>query len=96
MLLRAVFASLTLSARILTSIEHKPKMTAPNPGRQSPDPEHQTDAQQGAMATNVNNQGGAPSQEYAKEASDDQKLNLASNPTHPLAKHSEETTSKKG
>ena len=70
-------------------------MSAPNAGRQSPEPEQQSDAQQGTMATNANDQGGAPSQEHAKDASDDQKSKLASNPTHPLAKHAEETTSKK-
>ncbi|KAF2473522.1 uncharacterized protein BDR25DRAFT_283132 [Lindgomyces ingoldianus] len=71
-------------------------MSAPNAGRQSPGPESQTGAQQqDPVAMNPNEQGGAPSQSHAKEASDDQKANLASNPTHPLAKHSEETTSKK-
>ncbi|KAK7191469.1 hypothetical protein DPSP01_002931 [Paraphaeosphaeria sporulosa] len=70
-------------------------MSAQNGGRQSPEPEQQTGAQQSdAPATDINNQGGAPS-EGTKQANDDQKANLQSNPTHPLAKHAEETTSKK-
>ena len=71
-------------------------MSAPNAGRQSPDPERQSGAQQqDPVASKPNEQGGAPSLDHAKEASDDQKAALSSNPTHPLAKHSEETTSKK-
>jgi hypothetical protein len=70
-------------------------MSAPNAGRQSPSPEGQTGAQQQAPpASNVNDQGGAPSQDYAKESSDDTKAALSSNPTHPLAKSAEEKTSK--
>ncbi len=69
-------------------------MSAPNAGRQSPEPERQTDSQQAAPATNVNEQGGAPADKNAKEASEDQKSGLESNPTHPLAKASEEKTSK--
>lgn len=70
-------------------------MSAPNAGRQSPDPERQSDGQSGAVASDVNKQGGAPSQEHAKEASEDKLKNLESNPTHPLAAASEEKTSKK-
>ncbi|KAF1959695.1 hypothetical protein CC80DRAFT_489801 [Byssothecium circinans] len=69
-------------------------MSAPNAGRQSPDPENQSSGQSGATTTNINKQGGAPSQEHAKEASDNQKAGLSSNPTHPLEKHAEEKTSK--
>ena len=69
-------------------------MSAPNPGRQSPEPEKQTGAQQGVPASNVNDQGGAPSQ-GTKQANEDSKGGLSSNPTHPLEKHAEETTSKK-
>jgi hypothetical protein len=69
-------------------------MSAPNPGRQSPEPEKQTEAQSGQTSKNVNDQGGAPSK-GAEKASDDTKGGLESNPTHPLAKHAEETTSKK-
>jgi len=70
-------------------------MSAPQQGRQSPDPERQSDKQMGQAADNVNKQGGAPSQEYAKEASNEQKSNLSSNPTHPLAQHTQDVTSKK-
>ncbi|PSN71869.1 hypothetical protein BS50DRAFT_484117 [Corynespora cassiicola Philippines] len=78
------------------STQPHPKMSAPNAGRQSPDPERQSGAQQqDPVASKPNEQGGAPSLDHAKEASDDQKAALSSNPTHPLAKHSEETTSKK-
>jgi hypothetical protein len=69
-------------------------MSAPNAGRQSPEPEKQSDAQAGQTTGNVNDQGGAPSQ-GADKASDETKSGLSSNPTHPLAKHAEETTSKK-
>ncbi|KAJ4313511.1 hypothetical protein N0V94_006897 [Neodidymelliopsis sp. IMI 364377] len=67
-------------------------MSAPQQGRQSPEPERQSDAQTGAQAGNPNQQGG---DSKTKEASEDQKSGLSSNPTHPLEKHSEETTSKK-
>ncbi|KAF2746555.1 hypothetical protein M011DRAFT_487313 [Sporormia fimetaria CBS 119925] len=78
-----------------TTHPHLHIMSAQNTGRQSPPPESQSGAQQqDTPAGNVNKQGGAPSQDYAKEASDDQKSKLSSNPEHPLAKHSEETTSK--
>jgi hypothetical protein len=70
-------------------------MSAPNAGRQSPEPEKQSNAQSGATTTNVNDQGAEPQKGNAQENSDDTKNALSSNPTHPLQKHSEETTSKK-
>jgi hypothetical protein len=69
-------------------------MSAPNAGRQSPEPEKQSEAQAGQTTGNVNDQGGAVSG-GAEKQSDDTKGGLESNPTHPLAKHAEETTSKK-
>ncbi|KAL5120689.1 hypothetical protein ACEQ8H_001438 [Pleosporales sp. CAS-2024a] len=72
-------------------------MSAPNnAGRQSPEPEKQSDAQTGPTTTGnvVNDQGAGPKQGAAK-ASDDAKSGLSSNPEHPLAKHAEQTTSKK-
>ncbi|KAF2006979.1 hypothetical protein P154DRAFT_480852 [Amniculicola lignicola CBS 123094] len=72
-----------------------PKMSAPNPGRQSPDPEHQSETQAGTNNPDINEQGGAPSQEHAKEASESQKSKLESNPKHILADHAEAVTSKK-
>ncbi|KAF2791925.1 hypothetical protein K505DRAFT_326513 [Melanomma pulvis-pyrius CBS 109.77] len=70
-------------------------MSAPNPGRQSPDPENQSESQQGTTANEPNKQGGAPSLDHAKEASDEQKSKLSSNPIHPLAEAAAEKTSKK-
>jgi hypothetical protein len=70
-------------------------MSAPNAGRQSPEPENQSNAQSGSTTTNVNDQGGAPKEGNAQENSDDTKGALSSNPTHPLEKHAEEKTSKK-
>lgn len=69
-------------------------MSAPNPGRQSPDPERQSGAQAGQTTDNVNKQGAGP-QEGAEKASDKTKEALSSNPEHPLKEHSEQTTSKK-
>ncbi|KAF7444027.1 hypothetical protein A1F94_010121 [Pyrenophora tritici-repentis] len=69
-------------------------MSAPNAGRQSPDPERQSGAQAGQIADNVNAQGAGP-KEGAEKASDNTKESLSSNPEHPLKEHSEETTSKK-
>jgi hypothetical protein len=66
------------------------QMSAPQQGRQSPEPETQSDAQKGQQAQ-PNQQGG---ETETKQQSDDSKNNLPSNPTHILEKHSEETTSK--
>ena len=65
-------------------------MSAPQQGRQSPEPENQSDAQKGQQAQ-PNQQGG---ETQTQEKSDDQKAALPSTPTHVLEKHSEETTSK--
>jgi hypothetical protein len=73
---------------------HNFKMSAPNAGRQSPEPEKQSDAQAGQTSSNVNNQGGDVAK-GSEKSSDDTKSALSSNPEHPLAKHAEETTSKK-
>jgi hypothetical protein len=69
-------------------------MSAPNAGRQSPEPERQSNAQSGQTSDNVNDQGAGP-KEGAEKASDNTKDSLSSNPEHPLKEHSEETTSKK-
>lgn len=68
-------------------------MSAPNQGRQSPEPETQSNAQAGKTA-NPNDQGGAPSSDHAGDASAEQLKNLSSNPTGPLDKAAEEKTSK--
>ena len=52
-------------------------MPASFEGRNSPDPDHQTDAQQGAM-TNPLDQGARPSPKAASQT--DQLANLGSNP----------------
>lgn len=71
---------------------HLTTMSAPKAGRQSPDPERQTDAQlKGAAAAHL----GAGPEQGSKQASEQDKSGLTSNPVHILAKHAEETTSKK-
>ncbi|KAF2500668.1 hypothetical protein BU16DRAFT_523438 [Lophium mytilinum] len=65
-------------------------MSAPNAGRQSPEPETQTGAQQQDANSKPNDQGAAD-QGNAKE----ELAGLESNPTHILAKAAEEKTSKK-
>ncbi|KAF2236112.1 hypothetical protein EV356DRAFT_498962 [Viridothelium virens] len=69
-------------------------MSAPNQGRQSPDPERQTGGQLHDPQAKPNELGAAPSQDHAKDASEQQKANLPSNPTGPLEKAAEEKTSK--
>ena len=69
-------------------------MSAPEAGRQSPDPEHQSNAQVGSTASNPNDQGGAPEKGNSQDASNDHKKGLSSNPTGPLDKKAEESTSK--
>ncbi|KAK4620021.1 hypothetical protein CLAFUW4_11362 [Fulvia fulva] len=68
-------------------------MSAPNQGRQSPEPGQQKDSQIRAPATDVNHQGQEP-KEGAADASKDQLKNLGSNPGGPLDKAAEEKTSK--
>jgi hypothetical protein len=66
-------------------------MSAPNQGRQSPEPETQTDSQQGAQAKpNDQNVDTSKSQDPKETLN-----NLESNPEHILAKAAEEKTSKK-
>lgn len=70
-------------------------MSAPNAGRQSPEPEKQSHGQVGTV------EGGkidaAPSGTHAQEASDDQKENtLSSNPEGPMEGAAHEKTSKDG
>ena len=58
---------------------------APNAGRQSPDPERQTGAQQQKPpATDVNEQGMAENDQAPKDESADQLKSLDSNPKHVL------------
>lgn len=69
-------------------------MSAPNQGRQSPDPERQTGAQlQDPPAEGK--VGAAPSATYAQDKSEEVKQHgLESNPAHPLEKAAEDKTSK--
>jgi len=62
-------------------------MSAPNQGRQSPDPERQSGAQAGAPASG----------DHGTKSSTDNKATLdklQSNPTHVLEKEAEKKTSK--
>lgn len=66
-------------------------MSAPYAGRQSPDPERQSGAQQGTTAKNPNDQG--VESKSADETKDALK-NLESNPSHVLQEEAEKKTSK--
>ncbi|KIW66319.1 hypothetical protein PV04_05655 [Phialophora macrospora] len=67
-------------------------MSAPNAGRQSPDPEHQTGAQQGD--TPAQGSGKFDNSQHKDEGKDDQLGNLESNPKHILQDHAETKTAK--
>jgi hypothetical protein len=70
-------------------------MSAPNAGRQSPDPERQSDKQVHATpASNVNDQGQAKSAEAPAEESKNTLSNLESNPKGPLEDAAAEKTKK--
>ena len=70
-------------------------MSAPNTGRQSPEPEKQSHGQVGAPESGKID--AAPSETYAKDASEDHKQNsLESNPTGPLEDAAHEKVSKEG
>ena len=70
-------------------------MSAPNAGRQSPEPEKQSNSQVGAPESGKID--AAPSETYAKDASEDHKQNaLESNPTGPLEDAAHEKVSKEG
>ncbi|MCJ1280150.1 hypothetical protein MMC21_007977 [Puttea exsequens] len=70
-------------------------MSAPNAGRQSPEPEKQAHSQVGAPESGQAD--AAPSKEFAKAASDDQKESvLESNPKGPLEDAAHEKVSKEG
>jgi len=67
-------------------------MSAPNPGRQSPDPERQHGHQKDPPASGLTS--ADPSMDL-KELNKKQLESLLSNPEHPLAQASEQKTSKK-
>lgn len=66
-------------------------MSAPNAGRQSPDPEHQS-GQQGGKVADPNS--GDKSETHAQEQSKEDLAGLESNPTGPLDKAAIEKTAK--
>ncbi|QIW95107.1 hypothetical protein AMS68_000625 [Peltaster fructicola] len=67
-------------------------MSAPNAGRQSPEPERQAGSQgNDPLASNVNDQGG---ESKSNEASSDTLKNLESNPKHILDDASKEKNKK--
>ncbi|KAI9805471.1 MAG: hypothetical protein M1825_000722 [Sarcosagium campestre] len=71
-------------------------MSAPNAGRQSPDPDRQTGAQQQSVPGS-GKADAAPSATHAKDKSDDAKENvLESNPKGPLDDAAEAKLSKDG
>jgi hypothetical protein len=65
-------------------------MSAPNQGRQSPEPENQTGAQQqdipGTGRTSVGNQPSAEDNERSQRSQEDFKNNLPSNPESEFGK----------
>jgi hypothetical protein len=65
-------------------------MSAPTQGRQSPDPERQSDAQAGATTES----GKLDESSKKNEGKEDQTSGLSSNPTHPLEEAAKEKTSK--
>lgn len=68
-------------------------MSAPNPGRQSPDEERQPGPQQQeATGSGKAEPNAAPSDEFSKARSDENKQSLGSNPEHPLEKYAKEKT----
>ncbi|KAJ5542274.1 hypothetical protein N7535_004695 [Penicillium sp. DV-2018c] len=71
-------------------------MSAPNAGRQSPDPERQSGAQQqDTPGTGKTRVGSHPEAGQAQKAAEQFKEHgLQSNPEHPLEKHQEEKFSK--
>ncbi|KIX02358.1 uncharacterized protein Z518_08299 [Rhinocladiella mackenziei CBS 650.93] len=68
-------------------------MSAPNQGRQSPDPERQTGAQQQAHPSQPGT-GKMDNSQAKNKGKEDQTANLESNPVHILAASAEEKTSK--
>lgn len=73
-------------------------MSAPRPGRQSPDPERQSGAQlNDTPGTGKTSMGSHPPAEDTKKAADEfQSHGLTSNPVHPLEKIEADKYVKKG
>jgi hypothetical protein len=69
-------------------------MSAPNAGRQSPEPENQSSKQQSAPTANNPNYQSAGPEQGSQQASKDQLAGLESNPTGPLDQAAKDKTSK--
>lgn len=69
-------------------------MSAPNAGRQSPEPERQSHSQAGATSKNVNDQGQAASEDAPADESQNTLSKLESNPVGPMDKAAEQKTEK--
>ena len=69
-------------------------MSVPNEGRNSPDPENQSDAQKSAGGDG--SIGAAPSETHAKDKSEEVKNELESNPKGPLDDAAKAKTGKDG
>lgn len=70
-------------------------MSAPKAGRQSPEPEKQSEAQVGAPESGQID--AAPSKDHAKDSSEDTKENeLSSNPEGPMEGAAHDKVSKEG
>ena len=68
-------------------------MSAPQQGRQSPDPENQSDSQKAQPSSGHDES--APSGDHTKQSSEDTKHHgLESNPVHPLEEAAKEKISK--
>jgi len=68
-------------------------MSAPNAGRQSPEPETQSGAQ-GKDPMSDGKVDDTPKDDFAKGESEDTKGGLESNPTHPLQQAADDKVSK--
>jgi hypothetical protein len=68
-------------------------MSAPNQGRQSPEPERQSESQAGTQAGNPNDQNAGPGQKAGEESKNTLE-NLSSNPKGPLDDEAAKKTTK--
>lgn len=68
-------------------------MSAPNQGRQSPEPARQAESQAGTQAPNPNDQNAGPGQKTGEQSKSTLE-NLSSNPKGPLDDEAEKKTAK--
>ncbi|EGP89651.1 uncharacterized protein MYCGRDRAFT_79738 [Zymoseptoria tritici IPO323] len=69
-------------------------MSAPNQGRQSPEPERQSDSQTGTQASQPNDQNAGPGGAKPAEQSKETLEKLGSNPGGPLDEEAKKKTAK--